>query len=132
MCFCDFVNENFSLCHLSNAFTLPSSFLLFLQLMRTCVLFLTDCVRTESGPVLNSSCSLCANSSGVISLFGFCIKLLKSDNICVRTSTKIFVSCWTKHKQLLAICWGVLKINQQKTTSDQNHKTSLTYKLYID
>ena len=91
--FCEFCNENFSLCHLSKAFTLPSSFLLFLQLMRTCVLFLTDCVRTESGPVLNSSCSLCANSSGVISLFGFCIKLLKSDNICVRTSTKIFVSC---------------------------------------
>merc|ERR1711909_105975 len=42
---------------LSKALTLPSSFLLFLQLMRTCVLLFTLCVRTESGPVLNSSCS---------------------------------------------------------------------------
>lgn len=55
----------------SNAFTRPRSFLLLRQLMRTWVLFLTDCVRTESGPVLNSSCSFWANSSGVISLFGF-------------------------------------------------------------
>merc|ERR1719347_2464596 len=32
---------------LSKALTLANSFLLFLQLMRTWVLFLTDCVRTE-------------------------------------------------------------------------------------
>jgi len=57
--------------HLSNAFTLPRSFLLFLQLIRTWVLFLTDCVSTERGPVLNSSCSRAAISSGVISDLGF-------------------------------------------------------------
>ena len=55
---------------LSKAFTLPNSFLLFRQLINTCVLFLTDCVKTESGPVLNSSSSLFDNSSGVISDFG--------------------------------------------------------------
>lgn len=56
---------------LSKAFTRPNSFLLFLQFINTWVLFLTDCVRTERGPVLNSSSSLFANSSGVISDFGF-------------------------------------------------------------
>lgn len=55
---------------LSKAFTLPSNFLLFLQLISTWVLFLTDCVRTDNGPVLNSSSSLLASSSGVISDFG--------------------------------------------------------------
>jgi hypothetical protein len=34
------------------------------------VLFFTDCVRTERGPVLNSSSSRFASSSGVISDFG--------------------------------------------------------------
>ncbi len=57
--------------NLSKAFTLPRSFLLFRQLMRTCVLFFTDCVRTDNGPVLNSSSSRFANSSGVNSLLGF-------------------------------------------------------------
>ena len=51
----------------SKAFTLPSSFLLFRQLIKTCVLFFTDSVRTESGPVLNSSSSRLSSSSGVIS-----------------------------------------------------------------
>lgn len=36
----------------------------------TWVLFLTDCVKTDNGPVLNSSSSLLANSSGVISDLG--------------------------------------------------------------
>lgn len=58
--------------YLSKAFTLPKIFLLFLQLIKTWVLFLTDWVRTDNGPVLNSSCSLRASSSGVISLLGFC------------------------------------------------------------
>jgi len=35
------------------------------------VLFFTDWVRTERGPVLNSSSSRLDNSSGVISDFGF-------------------------------------------------------------
>lgn len=39
----------------SNAFTRPSSFLLFRQLISTCVLFLTLCVRTLRGPVRYSS-----------------------------------------------------------------------------
>ena len=47
----------------SNALTRPSSFLLFLQLMSTCVLLLTLCVSTDSGPVENSSSSLLALSS---------------------------------------------------------------------
>jgi len=54
----------------SNALTLPRSFLLFRQLMSTCVLFFTDCVNTDSGPVLNSSSSRLASSSGVISDLG--------------------------------------------------------------
>ncbi len=37
----------------------------------TWVLFFTDVVRIDKGPVLNSSSSLFANSSGVISDFGF-------------------------------------------------------------
>lgn len=61
---------------LSNALTLPSSFLLFLQLISTCVLFLTDCVRTDNGPVLNSSSSRLANSSGVSSLLGLGCKAM--------------------------------------------------------
>lgn len=65
-----FTFSNTMLQCLSKAFTLARSFLLFLQLMRTCVLFLTDWVRTDSGPVLNSSCSLCDSSSGVISDLG--------------------------------------------------------------
>ena len=40
---------------------------LYLQLMRTWVLFLTESVRTLSGPVWNSSCSFCSLCSGVIS-----------------------------------------------------------------
>ena len=50
--------------------SLPKSFLLFRQLMRTCVLFLTDVVTTDKGPVLNSSSSRRSNSSGVISDLG--------------------------------------------------------------
>lgn len=38
--------------------------------MSTCVLFFTDCVNTDSGPVLNSSSSRLASSSGVISDLG--------------------------------------------------------------
>ena len=53
------------------------------------MLFLTDWVRTDSGPVLNSSCSLCDNSSGVISPRGFCIRVLKQNKI-DRFKTKIF------------------------------------------
>ncbi len=43
---------------LSKAFTLPNSFLLFLTLIRTCVLFFTLCERTDNGPFANSSSSL--------------------------------------------------------------------------
>ena len=59
---------------LSKALTRPKSFLLFLQLMRTWVLFLTDWVRTDRGPVLNSSSSRLSSSSGVISDFGLFIR----------------------------------------------------------
>ena len=52
---------------LSKAFTRPSNFLLFLQLMRTWVLFFTLSVSTLKGPVWNSSCSLASLSSGVSS-----------------------------------------------------------------
>lgn len=55
----------------SNAFTRPSNFLLFRQLISTCVLFFTDWVSTDSGPVLNSSSSWRASSSGVSSDLGF-------------------------------------------------------------
>ena len=47
----------------SNAFTRPSSFLLFLQLISTCVFDLTLCVSTERGPVLNSSSSFFLSAS---------------------------------------------------------------------
>lgn len=59
----------------SKALTLPNNFLLFLQLIRTCVLFLTDWVKTDNGPVLNSSSSWRASSSGVNSDFGLIIDL---------------------------------------------------------
>lgn len=57
--------------YLSNALTLARSFLLFLQFIRTCVLFLTDWVRTDNGPVRNSSSSSFVSSSWVSSLLGF-------------------------------------------------------------
>merc|ERR1712001_3201 len=60
----------------SNAFTRPSSFLLFRQLIRTCVLFRTDSVRIERGPVLNSSSSSRESSSGVISDFGLAVAMI--------------------------------------------------------
>lgn len=59
---------------LSNAFTRPNNFLLFRQLMSTCVLFFTDCVKTDNGPVLNSSSSCLASSSGVNSDFGLALR----------------------------------------------------------
>lgn len=40
---------------LSKAFTLPSSFLLFRQLIKICVWFMTDCCRIDSGPTFNSA-----------------------------------------------------------------------------
>lgn len=48
---------------LSNALTLPSSFLLFLQLMRTWVLCLTESVRMDRGPVAKLSSSSCCLGS---------------------------------------------------------------------
>lgn len=70
----------------SNALTRPRSFLLLRQLISTWVLFLTDCVNTDSGPVLNSSSSCRANSSGVNSDFGFARALYSSQvlRLCVR------------------------------------------------
>ena len=59
--------------YLSKAFTLPRSFLLFRQLIRTWVLLFTEEVSTDKGPVLNSSCSRAASSSGVMWLRGFVI-----------------------------------------------------------
>ena len=56
----------------SNAFTRPSSLRLLRQLINTWVLFFTDCVNTDNGPVLNSSSSNFWSSSCDISLFGFC------------------------------------------------------------
>ena len=47
----------------SKALTRPSSFLLFLQLISTCVLLFTLCVSTDRGPVENSSSSVFALSS---------------------------------------------------------------------
>lgn len=47
----------------SKALIRPSNFLLLRQLIKTCAWLRTECVRTESGPMLNSSCSLAANSS---------------------------------------------------------------------
>lgn len=78
----------------SNAFTRPKSFLLLRQLIRTWVLFLTDCVSTDRGPVLNSSSSWRANSSGVSSDFGFTIDLRSYINevmSCFRN--KIYFDC---------------------------------------
>ena len=59
-----------------NALTRASNFLLFLQLIRICVLFFTDCVRTERGPWENSSSSAANSSSAVISDFGFALKMV--------------------------------------------------------
>merc|ERR1719351_416218 len=75
---------------LSKALTLPKSFLLFRQLIKTCVLFLTDCVKTLSGPVLNSSSSRRSSSSGVISdlaLFIIGAAILNSGSLLVQNSS---------------------------------------------
>ena len=75
---------------LSKALTLPKSFLLFRQLIKTCVLFLTDCVKTLSGPVLNSSSSRRSSSSGVISdlaLFISAAAILDSGSLFVQNSS---------------------------------------------
>ena len=53
--------------------TRPMSLRLFRQLMRTCVLFFTDSVRTDNGPVWNSCRSRSSISSGVNSDFGLLI-----------------------------------------------------------
>lgn len=58
---------------LSKAFTRPRSFLLFRQLIKTCVLFWTLSFKIRNGPVANSSFSRAANSSGFISLRLFCV-----------------------------------------------------------
>ena len=76
-------SQEFEWAHLSKALTRPNSFLLLRQLINTWVLFLTDWVKTDKGPVLNSSCSFCASSSGVISLFGFCANDLEKKNISI-------------------------------------------------
>ena len=96
---------------LSNAFTLPSNFLLFLkfkwlqsslkiilisrltaylQLMRTWVLFFTLSVSTLRGPVWNSSCSLASLSSGVIS---FLLLIIRPFNF--------LIFCNSENKRLL-------------------------------
>ena len=128
---------------LSNAFTRPSNFLLFLQLMRTCVLFLTDCVNTLSGPVLNSSCSLWANSSGVISLFGLFIVDLEFVNKWINCeNTRSF--SWEKTYSLYSLwlsgyyyVWAI--ISAQRTHShepinivqrDRKQKSSLNLTLW--
>ena len=75
---------------LSKALTLPKSFLLFRQLIKTCVLFLTDCVKTLSGPVLNSSSSRRSSSSGVISdlaLFISAAAILDSGSLFLQNSS---------------------------------------------
>ena len=68
--------------------SLPKSFLLFRQLMRTCVLFLTDVVTTDKGPVLNSSSSRRSNSSGVISDLGL-FNVVDPDAILMMIFSKI-------------------------------------------
>ena len=68
--------------------SLPKSFLLFRQLMRTCVLFLTDVVTTDKGPVLNSSSSRRSNSSGVISDLGL-FNVVDPDAILMMILSKI-------------------------------------------
>lgn len=77
----------------SNAFTRASSFLLLRQLMRIWVLFFTESVSTDSGPVWNSSFSSCSSSSAVSSLFGLlCRDIMK------RYQCWYFKNC-TKQKQ---------------------------------
>jgi len=66
---------------LSNALTRPNNFLLFRQLIKTCVLFRTDSVRIDSGPVLNSSSSNLESSSGVISDFGLAVAMISIRSI---------------------------------------------------
>merc|ERR1712241_1581755 len=75
---------------LSNAFTLPRSFLLFLQLMRTWVLFFTLSVSTLRGPVWNSSCSLASLSSGVSSFLLLIIRPFS-----------VLIFCNSENKRLL-------------------------------
>lgn len=84
--------------HLSKAFTLPSSFLLLRQLISTWVLFLTDWVSTDKGPVWNSSSSRFANSSGLISDLGFVVVILRK---LLRFWNQF--NCWTNILKLIKI-----------------------------
>jgi len=70
-----FTSSNTMLQCLSKAFTLASNLRLFLQFISTWVLFFTDSVRTDSGPVWNSSFSSCSSSSNVSSLLGLPARL---------------------------------------------------------
>ena len=76
----------------SKAFTRASSFRLFLQLMSTCVLYLTACVSTDRGPVSNSSSSFLRRSSSDISLLGLLRQLGTRSRSLAISATHAYVS----------------------------------------
>ena len=91
---------------LSNAFTRPNNFLLFRQLINTCVLFFTDVINTDNGPVLNSSSSRCFNSSNVSSDLGLFSNLKENDakNWCKQMLYHYYG--WSHHN-FLKHCWSI-------------------------
>lgn len=60
----------------------------------TWVLFFTDCVRTERGPVLNSSSSSLASSSGVISDLGFETDLRRMKHKGIKLRELLVIKIW--------------------------------------
>ena len=62
----------------------------YLQLIKTWVLFLTESVRTLSGPVENSSCSFASRSSGVMSAL---LAILINDTISLKPGACDFPLC---------------------------------------
>lgn len=89
----------------SNAFTRPNNFLLLRQLMSTWVLFLTDWVSTDSGPVLNSSSSCRANSSGVSSDLGFVRDLRENNRFTLDKRLGLFQRLLFSCHEIIEISW---------------------------
>jgi len=109
----------------SNAFTRPSSFLLFRQLIRTCVLFRTDSVKIERGPVLNSSSSSRESSSGVISDFGLAVAM-----ICMRllvTIQNLTNSKMIDVLRLYVVWWNLFYYIQNYFSFKNNGKNVLLF-----
>lgn len=94
----------------SNALTRASILWLLRQLMRIWLLFLTDCWRTDNGPVLNSTSSNLRSSSSVISDLGLPLVLWYIQSIRVPRSRQLLhTSLWYLMLERKEKCNGTLR-----------------------